>query len=72
MSGISSGSVSELFLDDSGSWSLSVMMDDDDESNLNVFLSGLERAWGNGGLSFRDTFSNINYNNFSVSDIKNV
>ena len=31
MSGISSGSVSELFLDDSGSWSLSVMMDDDDE-----------------------------------------
>ena len=41
MSGISSssGSVSELFLDDSGSWSLSVMMDDDNESNLNVLYS---------------------------------
>ena len=36
-----------------------------DESNLNVFLRGLERAWEHGGLSFRDTFSNINYNNFA-------
>jgi hypothetical protein len=29
------------------------------------FLDGLDRGWKNGGLSFKDTFSNINYDNFA-------